>query len=44
MKVVYYIRCDEPELGDKNFREWLNAKREEIKKYFGAVKVFIDVI
>ena len=44
MKVVYYIRADEPEVGDKNFTDWLNERREHVKKEFNAIKVFIDVI
>jgi len=44
MKVVYYIRVDEDELGGKSFREWLNERRETVKKFFNAKKVFIDVI
>ena len=44
MKVVYYIRADVEELGDKNFRDWLNEQREKVKKNFNATKVFIDVI
>ena len=44
MKVVYYIRADVPEIGDRDFREWLNEQREKVKKNFNAIKVFIDVI
>ena len=44
MKVVIYIRADMEELGDKNFRDWLNELREKVKENFNAKKVFIDVI
>lgn len=44
MQVVYYIRVEEPELGEKNFTEWLGEKRLEIMKMFNAKKVFIDVL
>jgi hypothetical protein len=43
INVVYYIRVEEePITGD--FKEWLNEKREKVKKYFNAKKVFIDVV
>ncbi len=44
MQVVYYIRCEEPDLGEKNFRDWLIAKRKELIKIHDAKKVFIDVL